>query len=131
MYHGRFEAQKPQKSQKPKKKGKAGKIVLIVLAVVLLLLVVVGIVGYQYMRSIFAKTNYIEMPTKTYPTEVSTEPAMQAPTTPEQTEQADVTTEPTTVETTRPPMKPEDIINVLVPQQDDLLLQSGLPVGRR
>ncbi len=114
MYHGRFEAQKPQKSQKPKKKGKAGKIVLIVLAVVLLLLVVVGVVGYQYMRSIFAKTNYIEMPTKTYPTEVSTEPAMQAPTSPEQTEQADVTTEPTTVETTRPPMKPEDIINVLV-----------------
>ena len=86
MYHGRYE------NQKPKKKGKAGKIVLILLAVVLLLVVIIGVVGYQYMRSIFAKTNYIEMPAKTYPTEVYTEPAMQVPTSPEHTEQTDVTT---------------------------------------
>ena len=108
MYHGRYE------NQKPKKKGKAGKIVLILLAVVLLLVLVVGVAAYSYIRSIFGKTNYIEMPAKTYPTEVYTEPAIQAPTGPEQTEQTDVTTEPTTVETTRPPMKPEDIINILV-----------------
>ena len=108
MYHGRFE------NQKPKKKGKAGKIVLILLAVVVLLVLVVGVAAYSYIRSIFGKTNYIEMPAKTYPTEVYTEPAMQATTGPEQTEQTDVTTEPTTVETTRPPMKPEDIINILV-----------------
>ena len=103
-YHGHFE------SQKPKKKGK--KIGLIILAVVLVLvLAVVGVVLWYY-NDMMSSYNYVEMPKSTYAKE--TEPTAAATEAAETTAVTEATTEETTVETTVPPMRDEDILNVLV-----------------
>ena len=107
-YHGRFESQKqPEKPRK--KKGKGLKIFLIVLAVLLVLIAAVVIWGISYYYKMMNKMNIITLPEDTY---VYTEET----TAPTQKEQAEVTeaTETTTVETTRPPMTADDIVNILV-----------------
>ena len=107
-YHGRFESQKqPEKPRK--KKGKGLKIFLIVLAVLLFLIAAVVIWGISYYYKMMNKMNIITLPEDTY---VYTEET----TAPTQKEQAEVTeaTEATTVETTRPPMTADDIVNILV-----------------
>ncbi|MBR2420978.1 MAG: LCP family protein [Oscillospiraceae bacterium] len=112
-YHGHFEKAKP-----PKKKKKGWKVLLIVLCVILLLGCAAAVAGVAYYKSMIGKVNYIEMPTD--PT-LATEEVMQLSTEAagsmlangevavEETE-----TEETTVETTVPAMKPEDIINILL-----------------
>lgn len=105
-YHGRFEQAKPPK----KKKGL--KIFLIVLAVLLaLVLIGVGLV-YWFIQNKFSKMNVITLPEDTY---VYTE-ATDEYTRPPQTEATwtEESTEATTVETTRPPMSADDIVNILV-----------------
>ena len=107
-YQGRFEGQKrPKKSGKRINKGL--KIFLIVLAVLLVLIAAVAIWGISYYNKMMNKMNIITLPEDTYVyTEETTAPA--------QKEQAEVTeaTEATTVETTRPPMTADDIVNILV-----------------
>ena len=112
-YHGRFENEKPKKK---KKKMKRGMVILLVVVGILLTLAVAGAAaGSMYYKSMLNKVNYIEMPTQT-----TTVPATTLlPTTlgmenTTNTDEATETTEETTVETTIPPMKPEDIINILV-----------------
>ena len=107
-YHGRFESQKQPGNHK-KKKGKGLKIFLIVLAVLLVLIAAVVIWGISYYNKMMNKMNIITLPEDTY---VYTEEA----TVPTQKEQAEVTeaTEASTVETTRPPMTADDIVNILV-----------------
>lgn len=104
-YQGRFEQAKPPK----KKKGK--KIALAIVIVLLVLLIAAAAIGIGIYKTAMSKINYIEMPTweTEAPTEttVVTEPSGM-------TESETETTEATTVETTIPPMKPEDIINILV-----------------
>ena len=105
-YHGRFEQAKPPK----KKKGL--KIFLIVLAVLLaLVLIGVGLV-YWFIQNKFSKMNVITLPEDTY---VYTE-ATDEYTRPPQTEATwtEESSEATTVETTRPPMSADDIVNILV-----------------
>lgn len=101
--------------KKPKKKKSAAKVLLIVLLVIVLLLAA-GAGGFYFFvwKPMLNKVNYVQMPPKTEPVIVTTEPTQQteAPTQAQETTEA--TTEPTTVETTVPPMKPEDIINILV-----------------
>ena len=107
-YHGRFESQKQPGNHK-KKEGKGLKIFLIVLAVLLVLIAAVVIWGISYYNKMMNKMNIITLPEDTY---VYTEEA----TVPTQKEQAEVTeaTEASTVETTRPPMTADDIVNILV-----------------
>lgn len=104
-YQGRFEQAKPPK----KKKGK--KIALTIVIVLLVLLIAAAAIGIGIYKTAMSKINYIEMPTweTEAPTEttVVTEPSGM-------TEAETEATEATTVETTIPPMKPEDIINILV-----------------
>ncbi len=106
---GRYEQKKPRK-----KKKSAAKVLLIVLLVIVLLLAAVAGGFYFFVwKPMLNKVNYVQMPPKTEPAIVTTEPVQtEAPTQAEETTEA--TTEPTTVETTVPPMKPEDIINILV-----------------
>ncbi len=104
-YQGRFQQAKPPK----KKKGK--KIALIVLIVLLVILVAAAVIGVGIYKSVLGKVNYVEMPT--YETTAPVTEATEAPeTTVANTTEA--VTEATTVETTIPPMKPEDILNILV-----------------
>lgn len=103
-YQGRF-----QQPKLPKKK-KGRKVALIILAVLAVLLIVAAIAGVSIYKSVLGKVNYVEMPT-----DAITEPVVESTAATENTvDQTGVTTEATTVETTRPPMKPEDIINILV-----------------
>ncbi len=104
-YHGRFEQSMPPR----KKKGK--KVALIVLTVVLVLLVAAVAAGIFIYKSVLGKVNYVEMEMPTYAT---TAPTVAETTEATIAENTDVTTEATTVETTIPPMKPEDIVNILV-----------------
>ena len=104
-YQGRFEQAKPPK----KKKGR--KIALIIVIVLLVLLVAAAVVGIGIYKTAMSKINYIEMPT--WETEVPTETTVVTDPT-GMTEAETEATEATTVETTIPPMKPEDIINILV-----------------
>lgn len=103
-YHGRFEQQKQPK----KKRGK--KIFLIILAVLLVLVIGAVAAGAIYYNRMMNKMNIIELPEDTY---VYTEETSLT----EETEQVDTSeeqTEEATVETTRPPMRAEDIVNILV-----------------
>ena len=105
-YHGRFESQKqPEKPRKKKSKGL--KIFLIVLAVLLLLIAAVVIWGISYYYKMMNKMNIITLPEDTY---VYTEETA-APT---QWAEETASTEDATVETTRPPMTADDIVNILV-----------------
>lgn len=101
---GRYE------KRKPKKKKSALKIILIVLAVLLVLLAGLAIAGITYYKSMLNKVTYVTMPSRS--TEAAVTEAVE--TTQASEETTAPVTEETTVETTIPPMKPEDILNVLV-----------------
>jgi LCP family protein required for cell wall assembly len=109
-YHGHFEEEK----HKPPKK-KAGKIVLAI-ALILVLLVGAGVLwGIRYYNRMFSKMNIVTLDENLYETFVpeTTEPSLPAETeTPVQT--TEVTEETVTEETTIPPFKAEDIVNILV-----------------
>ena len=109
-YHGRFEQQK----QPRKKKGL--KVFLIVLAVLLaIILIGVGLV-YWFIQNKFSKMNVVTLPEDTYVyTEATDEYTRPPETVPEQA--GEETEETTPVETTRPPMTADDIINILVEGQ--------------
>ena len=109
-YHGHFEE---EKHRPPKKK--AGKIVL---AIVLILVLLAGagvLWGIRYYNQMFSKMNIVTLDENLYETFVpeTTEPSLPAETeTPVQT--TEVTEETVTEETTIPPFKAEDIVNILV-----------------
>jgi len=101
--------------KKPKKKKSAAKVLLIVLLVIVLLLA--GVAGWFYFgvwKPMLNKVNYVQMPPRTEPVAVTTEPVQQTQSPTQVQETTEAATEPTTVETTVPAMKPEDIINVMV-----------------
>lgn len=104
-YHGRFEQAKPPKQQK--KRGK--KIVFIILAIILVLVIGAVAAGAIYYNRMMNKMNIIELPEDTY---VYTEETLAEES--QETEAATEATEVTTVETTRPPLSADDIINILV-----------------
>lgn len=100
-YHGRFE----EKNRKPRKKARK---ILVAVLVILVLLAGAAIAwGVHYYNQIFNKMNIVTLDKNLYETyvEETTVPA-------ETTETATVETIPT--ETTRPPFKSEDIVNILV-----------------
>ncbi len=104
-YHGRYAQEKPKK----KKSGK--KILLIVLAVLLIAIVAAVIYGVSYYNRILGKMNYVEVPRVT----AAAETTLAHETETEATATETIETEaPTTEAPTEPPMKPEDIINILV-----------------
>ena len=106
-YHGHFEE---QKQGKPKKK--AGKIVLSVILVLVLLVGAAAIWGIRYFNEMFGKMDIVVLDENLYET-YSEETTLPEETQPRETTAA--TTEATEpVETTRPPFKAEDIINILV-----------------
>ena len=112
-YHGRFEQKKqPENRRSREKAGNGTKVLLIVLAV-LLVLILAGLgVVYWFIQNKFSKMNIVTLPEDTYAYTQATEEFTRPPETqPVQTEE---TTAETTLETTRPPMSAEDIINILV-----------------
>ena len=113
-YHGRFEQQKqPENRKNGKKKGSKGlKIFLIVMTVLLaLILIAVGVV-YWFIQDKFSKMNVITLPEDTYVYTEATDEYTRPPET--ETAPTEETTVATTVETTRPPMSADDIVNILV-----------------
>ena len=112
-YHGRFAQRKqPENRRSREKAGNGTKVLLIVLAV-LLVLILAGLgVVYWFIQNKFSKMNIVTLPEDTYAYTQATEEFTRPPETqPVQTEE---TTAVTTMETTRPPMSAEDIINILV-----------------
>ena len=112
-YHGRFAQRKqPENRRSREKAGNGTKVLLIVLAV-LLVLILAGLgVVYWFIQNKFSKMNIVTLPEDTYAYTQATEKFTRPPETqPVQTEE---TTAETTMETTRPPMSAEDIINILV-----------------
>ena len=105
-YHGHFEQPK-----QPKKRGR--KILLVILAVILVLVIGAVAAGAIYYNRMMNKMNIIELPEDTYVYTEETE-LTEAPATEEVTEASTEATEATTVETTRPPVSADDIINILV-----------------
>ena len=109
-YHGRFEE---QKSPKPKKK--AGKIVLVIVLTLVLLVGAAAAWGIHYYIEMMEKMDIVTLDKNLYETYV---PETFEPLESVQTEPPAVTTEVTeeTVpeETTKPPFKAEDIVNILV-----------------
>ena len=113
-YRGHFEQQKqPENGKTGKKKGSKGlKIFLIVMAVLLtLILLGVGVV-YWFIQDKFSKMNVITLPEDTYFYTEATDEYTRPPET--ETAPMEETTVATTVETTRPPMSADDIVNILV-----------------
>ena len=113
-YRGHFEQQKqPENGKNGKKKGSKGlKIFLIVMAVLLtLILLGVGVV-YWFIQDKFNKMNVITLPEDTYVYTEATDEYTRPPET--ETAPMEETTVATTVETTRPPMSADDIVNILV-----------------
>ena len=113
-YRGHFEQQKqPENGKNGKKKGSKGlKIFLIVMAVLLaLILLGVGVV-YWFIQDKFSKMNVITLPEDTYVYTEATDEYTRPPET--ETAPTEETTVATTVETTRPPMSADDIVNILV-----------------
>ncbi len=113
-YHGHFERQKM-----PKKKMKRGKkIALIILGVLLsLVLLVAGVLLYA-----FSKLNSIPAPTEP---ETTAAPLASMLVTQSTAETLETTEEATTVETTRPPMSADDIINILLVGQSSRAGEEG------
>ena len=112
-YHGRFAQRKqPENRRSQEKAGNGTKVLLIVLAV-LLVLILAGLgVVYWFIQNKFSKMNIVTLPEDTYAYTQATEEFTRPPETqPVQTEE---TTAETTLETTRPPMSAEDIVNILV-----------------
>lgn len=110
-YHGRFEGGKPGKEPKGKKPMKKGtKILLIVLAVLVLAVAGTAVWGVSYYNEMMGKMNIVTLDENLYDyLEEETTEASETATTTETS-----ATEGTTVETTRPPMSADDIINILV-----------------
>ena len=111
-YHGRFEQQKQPENGKNKKGGKGLKIFLIVMAVLLALILIAAGVGYWFIQNKFSKMNVITLPEDTYVYTEATDEYTRPPET--ETAPTEETTVATTVETTRPPMSADDIVNILV-----------------
>ena len=112
-YHGRFAQRKqPENRRSREKAGNGTKVLLIVLAV-LLVLILAGLgVVHRFIQNKFSKMNIVTLPEDTYAYTQATEEFTRPPETqPVQTEE---TTAETTLETTRPPMSAEDIVNILV-----------------
>ena len=112
-YHGRFAQRKqPENRRSREKAGNGTKVLLIVLAV-LLVLILAGLgVVYWFIQNKFSKMNIVTLPEDTDAYTQATEEFTRPPETqPVQTEE---TTAETTLETTRPPMSAEDIVNILV-----------------
>ena len=109
-YHGRFEE---EKQEQPKKK--AGKIILAVILALVLLIGGVAVWGVRYYNELFGKMNIVTLDKNLYET-YTEETAL--PTESEETQPMQTTTvateETLPVETTRPPFKSDDIINILV-----------------
>jgi len=105
-YQGRF-----QQAPEPKKKKRGLRIFLIILAVLLVIVAGAVIAGVVYYNKMMNKMNIIELPEDTY---VYTEETELTEATEEDTVPTEETTEATTVETTRPPMSADDIVNILV-----------------
>ena len=112
-YHGRFAQRKqPENRRSREKAGNGTKVLLIVLAV-LLVLILAGLgVVYWFIQNKFSKMNIVTMPENTYAYTQATEDFTRPPET-QPTQTVETTVEPT-VETTRPPMSAEDIVNILV-----------------
>lgn len=106
-YHGRFEE---QKSPKPKKK--AGKIVLLIVLTLVLLVGAAAAWGIRYYNEMFNKMNIVTLDKNLYETYVP-ETTESVPAT-ESQETVETTEEIVTEETTRPPFKSDDIVNILV-----------------
>ena len=113
-YHGRFEQQKqPENRKNGKKKGSKGlKIFLIVMAVLLALILIATGVVYWIIQDKFSKMNVVTLPEDTYVYTEATDEYTRPPET--ETAPTEETTVATTVETTRPPMSADDIVNILV-----------------
>jgi len=107
-YHGHFEQEKQPKQ--PKKRGR--KVLLIILAVLLVLVIGAVAAGAVYYNRMMNKMNIIELPEDTYVYTEETETTAATVAATEETEEE--TTEATTVETTRPPVSADDIINILL-----------------
>ena len=112
-YHGRFAQRKqPENRRSREKAGNGTKVLLIVLAV-LLVLILAGLgVVYWFIQNKFSKMNIVTLPEDTYAYTQATEEFTRPPET-QPTQTVETTLEPT-VETTRPPMSAEDIVNILV-----------------
>ena len=112
-YHGRFAQRKqPENRRSREKAGNGTKVLLIVLAVLLVLILAGLSVVYWFIQNKFSKMNIVTLPEDTYAYTQATEEFTRPPETqPVQTEE---TTAETTLETTRPPMSAEDIVNILV-----------------
>jgi len=105
-YHGRFEERK-QKTLK-----KRGRAVLILLVALVLLVAGAAAVGISYLIKMHGKMDIVEIDKDLYETyrEETTFPQIMTETTVADTE----TQETVPVETTKPAMKPGDIVNILV-----------------
>lgn len=113
-YHGRFEQKKQPTRQRNQSNhdDKGMRILLIVLTVLLALILIGTGLLYWYIQDKFGKMNIVTLPEDTYVyTQATEEVTYPRQTQPVQTEE---TTESTMVETTRPPMSADDIINILV-----------------
>ena len=114
-YHGRFEGQKT-----PKPKKKAGKVSLIIVLVLVLLVGAAAAWGIHYYNTMLGKMDIVTLDKSLYETYVAetftpiesleTEATVQTTEAPEETETEETVTEETTI----PPFKAEDIINILV-----------------
>lgn len=107
-YHGRFE-----NAKQPKPKKKAGRVVLSVILILVLLVGAAAAWGIWYYNDMFGKMDIVTLDENLYETYT------QETTLPPMTETTESTAPVTTVETqptetTVPPFKAEDIINILV-----------------
>lgn len=109
-YHGRFEQDKH-----PKPKKKTGKIVLSIILVLVILIAGAAIWGIWYFNDMFGKMDIVVLDKNLYET-YTEETALQEETQTIATVQTTVaeTEETVPTETTIPPFKPEDIVNILV-----------------
>ena len=109
-YHARFEA---DKQQKPKKRW--GKIILSVILLLVLLLGGAAIWGIRYYNEMLGKMDIVTLDKNLYETysEATTQPEETQTLPSVQTTLAE-TQETVPTVTTVPPMKPEDIVNILV-----------------
>lgn len=109
-YHGRFEQEK-----NPKPKKKAGKIILSVILVLVILIAGAVIWGIRYFNNMFGKMDIVVLDKNLYET-YSEETTLPEETQAIPTVQTTVaeTEETVPTETTVPPFKSEDIVNILV-----------------
>jgi len=106
-YQGHF-----QQAPEPKKKKRGLRVFLIILVILLVIVIGAVIAGTIYYNKMMNKMNIIELPEDTYVYTEETE-LTEATEDPTETTEAE-TTEATTVETTRPPVSADDIVNILV-----------------